>query len=79
MHIRSLLALSGTLLALSAMGANAQNMQMGPTVCTQDYNPVCAVKNGSAQTYPNRCNAEAARARVIAQGTCKRRPVRVRG
>lgn len=41
-----------------------------PTVCTQQYSPVCARANGAVKTYPNRCFAWAAGAEVIAQGPC---------
>ena len=41
-------------------------------VCSQQYHPVCAVRNGARRTYSNSCTAAAAGAQVIHQGQCRR-------
>lgn len=41
-----------------------------PTVCTEQYAPVCGRLNGVVKTYPNECYARAAGAEVIAPGPC---------
>jgi hypothetical protein len=41
-----------------------------PTVCTEQYAPVCGRLNGLVKTYPNNCRARAAGAELIAQGPC---------
>jgi hypothetical protein len=41
-----------------------------PTVCTEQYAPVCGRLNNVVRTYPNQCYARAAGAEVIAQGPC---------
>ncbi len=41
-----------------------------PTICTEQYAPVCGRINGIARTYSNRCFARAAGAEVIADGPC---------
>jgi Kazal-type serine protease inhibitor domain len=45
-----------------------------PGLCTRQYRPVCAVRPGERQTFPNGCTAEAEGFRVIYSGEC--RPVR---
>ena len=45
---------------LSPQSASAQFLfgkQPPPTVCTQQYDPVCATKNGMRRTYSNACTA----------------------
>ena len=42
-----------------------------PTVCTEQYAPVCGEKNGVTKTYSNACFATADGAKVIAQGPCR--------
>jgi hypothetical protein len=44
-----------------------------PTVCTQQYDPVCAVRNGMRRTYSNACMARADGARVVSRGECRGR------
>ncbi|WP_306456961.1 Kazal-type serine protease inhibitor domain-containing protein [Pararhizobium haloflavum] len=44
----------------------------GPTVCPQIYAPVCGVRRGDRETFPNQCTAEARGFRVIADGECRR-------
>ncbi len=41
-----------------------------PTVCTEQYAPVCGRINGVLKTYSNQCFARADGADVIAQGPC---------
>lgn len=41
-----------------------------PTVCTEQYAPVCGRLNSVLKTYPNACYARVAGADVIAQGAC---------
>lgn len=41
-----------------------------PTVCTEQYSPVCGRINGVLKTYSNQCYARADGADVIAQGSC---------
>jgi hypothetical protein len=41
-----------------------------PTVCTEQYDPVCARAGDLVKTYPNACFARLAGATVIAQGSC---------
>lgn len=42
-----------------------------PSVCTQQYAPVCGEINGVTKTYSNTCFAAADGAKVIAQGPCR--------
>jgi Kazal-type serine protease inhibitor-like protein len=41
-----------------------------PTVCTEQYAPVCGRLSNVVKTYSNQCFARAAGAEVIAQGPC---------
>ena len=41
-----------------------------PTVCTEQYAPVCGRTNGVLKTYSNQCYARADGADVITQGPC---------
>jgi Kazal-type serine protease inhibitor domain len=41
-----------------------------PTVCTEQYEPVCGRINGVRKTYSNRCYARADGASIVAQGRC---------
>jgi hypothetical protein len=41
-----------------------------PMFCTEDYAPVCGVKEGASKTYSNACHARADGATVSAQGEC---------
>jgi hypothetical protein len=68
--------------ALSSVASAQANRSNRPAICTLDYNPVCAVRNGSARTYSNACVARASGARIVAMGPCRpspRYPVRSRG
>jgi len=48
-----------------------RNFQRRPTVCTQQYAPVCGTINGVTKTYSNSCFAAADGAKIIAQGPCR--------
>ena len=41
-----------------------------PTVCIEQYAPVCGRLSNVVKTYSNQCYARAAGAEVIAQGPC---------
>jgi len=41
-----------------------------PTVCTEQYAPVCGRINGTLKTYSNQCFARADGADAIAPGAC---------
>lgn len=41
-----------------------------PTVCTEQYQPVCGRINGVLKTYSNQCYARADGADIMAQGPC---------
>ena len=47
-----------------------------PSVCTEQYAPVCGRHDGRTATYPNACFARAAGATVVADGPCADAPVR---
>ncbi len=40
------------------------------TFCTREYAPVCAGRRGETRTFPNACEARAARWRVVGSGPC---------
>ncbi|MCV0395041.1 MAG: hypothetical protein K5872_02410 [Rhizobiaceae bacterium] len=44
----------------------------GPQFCPQIYDPVCAVRRGDRETFPNACEADRAGYRVIRDGECRR-------
>ena len=70
----AVVVLSSSALLGSAGPAAAQWLFFSkrPTVCTQQYAPVCGIRNGMTRTYSNACTAEAAGARVISNGPCRR-------
>lgn len=41
-----------------------------PTVCTEQYAPVCGRLNNLIKTFSNQCYARAAGAEIVAQGPC---------
>lgn len=41
-----------------------------PTVCTEQYEPVCGRIHGIRKTYSNRCFARADGASIVAPGPC---------
>ena len=64
---QSLCSTSGVVTAqLESKDDNARR----PTVCTEQYAPVCGRIQGVLKTYSNQCFARAAGADVIAQGPC---------
>ena len=44
----------------------------GPRICTREYQPVCARRDGERRTFPNECLAETSGYRVIRDGECRR-------
>ena len=60
-------------LVVSATAAEPENGKFWrrPTICTQQYAPVCGTKNGVMKVYSIRCFAAAEGAKVIATGTCR--------
>lgn len=60
---------SAPLAPVQAEGLTVSAQRMG--VCTREYRPVCARRNGRLRTYSNRCTARAAGARVIFVGRCR--------
>jgi|CXWK01.1.fsa_nt_gi hypothetical protein len=44
----------------------------GPSVCTMEYDPVCARRNGEWRTFSNACAADAAGYEVLRRGACRR-------
>jgi hypothetical protein len=55
-----------------ASESDNRNFQRRPAVCTEQYAPVCGIKNGVTKTYSNSCFAAAGGgAKVIAQGPCR--------
>jgi hypothetical protein len=55
------------------MTAQLEPKDMGkrrPTVCTEQYEPVCGRIDGIRKTYSNRCYARADGASIVAQGRC---------
>lgn len=42
-----------------------------PTMCTMQYDPVCAAKDGVKRTYGNSCTAGADSAQVLYEGECR--------
>jgi Kazal-type serine protease inhibitor domain len=57
--------------AMAAEPNNDNFRQRRPSVCTQQYAPVCGEMNGVTKTYSNACFAAADGAKVIAQGPCR--------
>jgi hypothetical protein len=43
----------------------------GPAFCPMIYDPVCAVRRGDRETFPNACEADRAGYRVIHGGACR--------
>ena len=65
---------AGLVIAAAAMAAEPNNdnfRQRRPSVCTQQYAPVCGEMNGVTKTYSNACFAAADGAKAIAQGPCR--------
>lgn len=68
----ALLAVAQTFLMVLAPMANARE-GMRPTVCTEQYAPVCARTGDVLKTYSNACFAHAGGATLVAQGPCPKR------
>lgn len=41
-----------------------------PQICTMEYAPVCARKDGRNRTYANACHARGEDARIVRRGAC---------
>ena len=65
--------LAGCAIATSATASEPDNsnFRRRPSVCTEQYAPVCGERNGVTKTYSNACFAAADGAKVIAQGPCR--------
>lgn len=44
----------------------------GPQLCTLDYNPVCARRDGQRRTFANGCLADRAGYDIVRPGECRR-------
>lgn len=65
---------AGLVVAASEAASEPNNgnfQRRPPSVCTQQYAPVCGEINGVTKTYSNACFAAADGAKVIAQGPCR--------
>jgi hypothetical protein len=62
-------SVAGTMSAASE--PDNRSFQRRPSVCTEQYAPVCGKLNGVTKTYSNSCYAAAEGAKVIAQGPCR--------
>ena len=51
-------------------GEGAPKPTPTPIFCTENYDPVCATKDGAQKTYSNACFAKAGGATVTAAGEC---------
>ena len=71
--IMALVLVSGLAIRWISVAAadDDRNFQRRPSVCTQQYAPVCGELNGVTKTYPNACFAAADGAKIIAQGPCR--------
>jgi hypothetical protein len=45
-----------------------------PQICTREFAPVCAARNGERRTFTNECVAETSGFRIISDGECRRGP-----
>ncbi|MBI3434172.1 MAG: hypothetical protein HY056_03715 [Proteobacteria bacterium] len=55
---------------VTAQATSPSPSDQRPTVCTEQYAPVCGRVGGISKTYSNQCFARAAGAQVTAQGPC---------
>ena len=71
--ILTIALVSGSVAGMMAAASEPdnRNFQRRPTVCTQQYAPVCGKINGVTKTYSNSCFAAADGAKIIAQGPCR--------
>jgi hypothetical protein len=66
-------AIAAVLLTGSMADARANDQMVAPrrpTICTEQYLPVCGQRGSVIKTYSNACFARADGAKVIAQGPC---------
>jgi hypothetical protein len=62
-----MLAMPATAAPVPSTDISAQRMM----ACTREYRPVCArLRHGAVRTFPNRCEARRAGARIIAKRAC---------
>lgn len=78
-YVAALAALAGSVLASPASHtARTTGIEMTqsvpaprrPTVCTEQYAPVCGRTGNVTKTFSNACFARAAGAEIIAEGPC---------
>ena len=70
------LIFSSPVLATDNLGSAAAGLGLQWSqgkICTAEYKPVCATKNGRRREYSNRCRAEVDGATNIRPGKCPRR------
>lgn len=58
-------------LAIAILFTGGVALAAEPTMCTMQYDPVCAVKDGERRTYGNSCTAGADGATVLYRGECR--------
>lgn len=61
----------GFAVAALFFGISGYTYAAEPTMCTMQYDPVCAVKDGVERTYGNSCTAGADGAVVLYTGECR--------
>lgn len=61
----------GFAIAAVLFGVSGYAYAAEPTMCTMQYDPVCAVKDGVERTYGNSCSAGADDALVMYAGECR--------
>ena len=66
----SLIVLAALIVPAAARAADDPAQPRRPEVCSEQYNPVCAEKDGLRQTYSNLCFAKVADATVVNDGQC---------
>ncbi len=66
----SLIALAALIVPVAARAADDPTQPRRPEVCSEQYNPVCAEKGGTRQTYSNACFAKLAQAALVSDGQC---------
>jgi hypothetical protein len=66
----SLIVLAALIVSAAARAADDPTQPRRPEVCSEQYSPVCAEKDGARQTYSNACFAQAAQAALVSEGQC---------
>jgi Kazal-type serine protease inhibitor domain len=66
----ALAILASALPAAAAQPDPQDTNKRRPTVCTEQYEPVCGRIKDVRKTYSNRCYARADGADIVAQGRC---------